>query len=181
MSPYVMGHTERNTHLHNIKDMYITFERSTYSTVVSTDTKQKNIKTDLLPVEIPIHSGTNRWALQMISNRRITDINSHTSSPSVLHRPENPTEAVLSDYMDIKSAALFHLSVLRISRGSTDFWITAESEINLMISVRILSVSKRVKRESVSARRASVSVIEDFIPRQICQFQGCVRTKSTKR
>ena len=35
-------------------------------------------------------------------------------------------------------------------------------------------------RESVPARRASVSVIEDFIPRQICQFQGYVRTKSTK-
>ena len=93
----------------------------------------------------------------MISNRRITDINSLTSSPSVLHRPANPTEDVLPDYMDIKSAASYHWSVSLISRGSS--WISAESYLSLLIIVRILSVSKK-RKARVSARMTRASVCD---------------------
>ena len=104
-----------------------------------------------------IHSGTNSWALQMISNRKITHINSHTSSPSVLHRPENQTEAVLSDNMDIKSAAPCHWSVPLISRGSTDIWISAESESQSHDN-RSDTVSIKTRKARTSARKTRVSV-----------------------
>ena len=88
----------------------------------------------------------------------------YVHSSRATRRPEIPTEAFLSDHMDIKSATLYHWFVSLISRASS--WISAESHISLMIIVRILSVSKRVKRESVSVWRASVSVVEYFSPRK---------------